>query len=36
VLPLIANIAGIRIAGRGGADRTALASLAEMALRALR
>ena len=33
---LIANIAGIRVAGRGGADRAALASLAEMALRALR
>jgi TetR/AcrR family transcriptional repressor of nem operon len=33
---LIANIAGIRIAGRGGADRAALAGLADMALRALR
>ena len=33
---LIANIAGIRVAGRGGADRAALASLADMALRALR
>jgi len=33
---LIANIAGIRVAGRGGADRAALASLAGMALRALR
>jgi AcrR family transcriptional regulator len=33
---LIANIAGIRVAGRGGADRAALTSLAEMALRALR
>ena len=32
---LIANIAGIRVrAERGGADRAALASLAEMALRA--
>jgi hypothetical protein len=30
---LIANIAGIRVAGRGGADR---ATLADMALRALR
>jgi AcrR family transcriptional regulator len=33
---LIANIAGIRVAGRGGADRAALTSLADMALRALR
>lgn len=33
---LIANIAGIRVAGRGGADPAALASLADMALRALR
>ena len=33
---LIANIAGIRVAGRGGADRATLASLAGMALRALR
>lgn len=33
---LIANIAGIRVAGRGGADRAALTGLAEMALRALR
>ena len=33
---LIANIAGIRVAGRGGADRAALAGLADMALRALR
>ena len=33
---LIANIAGIRVAGRGGAGRAALASLADMALRALR
>jgi hypothetical protein len=33
---LIVNIAGIRIAGRGGADRAALASLTEMALRAPR
>ena len=33
---LIANIAGIRIAGRGGADRAALTGLADMALRALR
>jgi TetR/AcrR family transcriptional repressor of nem operon len=33
---LIANIAGIRVAGRGGANRTALAGLADMALRALR
>src|ERR1700756_31363 len=33
---LIANIAGIRVAGRGGADRATLTSLAAMALRALR
>ena len=33
---LIANIAGIRVAGRGGADRATLKSLADMALRALR
>ena len=33
---LIANIAGIRVAGRGGADRATLTSLADMALRALR
>jgi TetR/AcrR family transcriptional repressor of nem operon len=33
---LIANIAGIRVAGRGGADRATLNGLAEMALRALR
>ena len=33
---LIANIAGIRVAGRGGADRASLTSLADMALRALR
>lgn len=33
---LIANIAGIRVAGRGGANRAALTSLAVMALRALR
>ena len=33
---LIANIAGIRLAGRGGADHAALTSLADMALRALR
>ena len=33
---VIANIAGIRVAGRGGADRAALTSLAAMALRALR
>jgi TetR/AcrR family transcriptional repressor of nem operon len=32
---LIANIAGIRVAGRGGTDRAILASLADMALRAL-
>jgi TetR/AcrR family transcriptional regulator, transcriptional repressor for nem operon len=33
---LIANIAGIRVAGRGGADRAALTGLADMALKALR
>jgi TetR/AcrR family transcriptional regulator, transcriptional repressor for nem operon len=33
---LIANIAGIRVAGRGGANRAALTSLADMALKALR
>jgi AcrR family transcriptional regulator len=33
---LIANIAGIRIAGRGGANRAALTGLADMALKALR
>ena len=33
---LIANIAGIRLAGRGGANRAALAGLANMALNALR
>jgi TetR/AcrR family transcriptional regulator, transcriptional repressor for nem operon len=33
---LIANIAGIRVAGRGGADRATLTSLAAIALRALR
>lgn len=33
---LIANIAGIRVAGRGGANRATLTSLADMALRALR
>ena len=33
---LIANIAGIRVAGRGGADRASLTSLANLALRALR
>ncbi len=32
---LIANIAGIRVAGRGGGDRAALTGLADMALRAL-
>jgi AcrR family transcriptional regulator len=32
---LIANIAGIRVTGRGGADRAALTGLADMALRAL-
>jgi len=33
---LIASIAGVRLAGRGGADRAALTGLAGMALRALR
>lgn len=33
---LIANMAGLRVAGRGGADRAALAGLATTALRALR
>ena len=33
---LVASIAGIRVAGRGGADRATLTSLADMALRALR
>jgi hypothetical protein len=33
---LVANIAGIRVAGRGGADHASLTSLADMALRALR
>lgn len=33
---LIANIAGIRVAGRGGAGHAALAGLADMTLRALR
>jgi MFS family permease len=33
---LIANIAGIRVAGRGGTDRASLTSLADMVLRALR
>src|SRR6266481_4397335 len=33
---LIANFAGIRVAGRGGADRATLTGLADMALRALR
>jgi len=33
---LIANIAGIRVAGRGGADRSVLTGLAGMALTALR
>ena len=33
---LIANISGIRVAGRGGADRSTLNSVAELALRALR
>ena len=33
---LIANIAGIRVAGRGGADPATLTSLADMALRAIR
>jgi TetR/AcrR family transcriptional regulator, transcriptional repressor for nem operon len=33
---LIANIAGIRLSGRGGANHAALTGLADMALRALR
>jgi TetR/AcrR family transcriptional regulator, transcriptional repressor for nem operon len=33
---LVANIAGIRVAGRGGANRAALTGLADMALKALR
>jgi TetR/AcrR family transcriptional repressor of nem operon len=33
---LIANITGIRVAGRGGASRAALTSLADMARKALR
>jgi TetR/AcrR family transcriptional regulator, transcriptional repressor for nem operon len=33
---LVANIAGIRVAGRGGADRAVLTSLADMTLRAIR
>jgi TetR/AcrR family transcriptional regulator, transcriptional repressor for nem operon len=33
---LIANISGIRVAGRGGADRATLNGLADMAIRALR
>ena len=33
---LIANIAGLRVAGRSGADRATLAGLAALALRALR
>ncbi|WP_099021720.1 TetR/AcrR family transcriptional regulator [Mycolicibacterium palauense] len=33
---LIANISGIRVAGRGGADPATLAGLADMAMRALR
>lgn len=33
---LIASIAGMRVAGRGGADRATLAGLADMTLRALR
>jgi TetR/AcrR family transcriptional repressor of nem operon len=33
---LVANIAGIRVAGRGGANRAALSGLADMALKALR
>lgn len=33
---LIANIAGIRVAGRGGANRVALTGLVDMALKALR
>jgi shikimate 5-dehydrogenase len=32
---LIANIAGIRVAGRGGANRAALTGLADIALKAL-
>ena len=33
---LIANISGIRVAGRGGAGPATLTSLADMALRAIR
>ncbi len=33
---LIANIAAIRVAGRGGADQATLLGLADMTLRALR
>jgi AcrR family transcriptional regulator len=33
---LMANITGIRVAGRGGANRAALTGLADMALKALR
>ncbi len=33
---LITSIAGIRLAGRGGADKSALGALAELVLRALR
>ncbi|THD83226.1 MAG: TetR/AcrR family transcriptional regulator [Phenylobacterium sp.] len=33
---LVANIAGLRVAGRGGADRAALTGLADMTLKALR
>ena len=33
---LIANIAGIRVAGRGGANRAVLTGLADIALKALR
>ena len=33
---LIANIAGIRLAGRGGANRAALTGLADIALKVLR
>lgn len=33
---ILANIAGLRIAGRGGADAGSLASLADVTLRALR
>jgi AcrR family transcriptional regulator len=33
---LIANIAGIRVAGRGGADQATLTGLADLALRVLR